>query len=262
MNHITGIITTLNEEHNITECIQSLQLICDEIIVVDSLSTDKTTELAKECGAKVYLQSYLGDGIQKNFGLEYAANTWVFSLDADERISPELAKEINSIDLENATQEAFAVKRKNFIGSRWIKACHWYPDYLVRLYRKDKTRFSDVKQHAHVPSKNKKELSNAIIHFRYNNIGEVFSKPERNYSTRGAKILYVNGKKANAFSPILHGSMAFISNYFFRSGILGGIDGLSLSIAIAQNSYLKYAKLLEYQRDPKVLAAENFDTIW
>ncbi|MDD3281594.1 MAG: glycosyltransferase family 2 protein, partial [Bacteroidales bacterium] len=173
MNHITGIITTLNEEHNIEVCIKSLQLICDEIIVVDSLSADKTHELAKACGAKVYLQSYLGDGIQKNVGLAHATNTWVFSLDADERISPELAKEINAIDIENTPYDAFAVKRKNFIGSRWVKACHWYPDYLVRLYRKDKTRFTEVKQHAHVPSNNKKKLSNAIIHYRYNNIGDV-----------------------------------------------------------------------------------------
>ncbi|HOF16553.1 MAG TPA: glycosyltransferase family 2 protein [Bacteroidales bacterium] len=262
MNSITGIITTLNEEHNIADCIASLQLICNEIIVVDSLSSDKTTAIAESLGAKVYLQSYLGDGIQKNVALQYASNQWVFSLDADERISHELAEEINALDLDTTNYEAYAVKRKNYVGSRWIKACRWYPDYLIRLYRKDKTRFADVKQHASVPSNNKKHLKNAIIHYRYNNIGEVFSKPSRNYSTRGAKILYLQGKKANCFSPILHGSVAFISNYFLRGGIFGGIDGLSLSLAISINSYLKYAKLLEYHRDPKVLAEENFDSVW
>jgi glycosyltransferase involved in cell wall biosynthesis len=127
MNHITGIITTLNEEHNIEACIKSLQLICDEIIVVDSLSTDKTLELAKTCGAKVYIQIYLGDGVQKNVGLTHAANTWIFSLDADERISPELANEINAIDIENTPYDAFAVKRKNFIGSRWVKSAIGIP---------------------------------------------------------------------------------------------------------------------------------------
>ncbi len=262
MNAITGIITTLNEEENIVDCIKSLQLICNEIIVVDSLSTDNTVTLAENSGAKVFLQSYLGDGIQKNFGLHFASNTWVFSLDADERISPELANEINKLDLENSRYEAFAVKRKNFIGSRWIKVCRWYPDYLIRLYRPDKTQFLHVKQHASVPSKNFKKLSHAIIHFRYKNIGEVFGKPARNYSSRGAKILFEQGKKANSLSPILHGSMAFLSNYFLRAGIFGGIDGLSLSIAIAVNSYLKYAKLLEYQRDPKVLNAEDFNSVW
>lgn len=262
MNAITGVITTLNEEKNIVDCIQSLQLICNEIIVVDSLSSDKTVELAKEMGAKVYLQAYLGDGIQKNVGLAYATNSWIFSLDADERITPELAQTINNLDLKNTKYEAFAVKRKNFIGSRWVKACRWYPDYLIRLYNKEKTRYRDVKQHSSVPSKNYKKLSHAILHYRYKNIGEVFTKPERDYSTRGAKILYLQGKKANCFSPCIHGGAAFFTNYFIRGGIWGGVDGLSLSLAIALNSYLKYAKLLEYQRDPKVLENENFDKVW
>ncbi len=262
MNHITGIITTLNEEHNIEACINSLQTICNEIIVVDSNSHDKTIEIAQSKGAKTYIQSYLGDGIQKNFGLQYASNTWIFSLDADERITPELAMEINALDLEHTTYEAFAVKRKNYIGSRWIKVCRWYPDYLVRLYNKEKIQYTPVKQHACVPSKNKKKLHASILHYRYNNIGELFSKPARNYSTRGAKILYLNGKRANVFSPFMHGTAAFITNYFIRGGIIGGVDGLTLSIAIALNSYMKYAKLLEFQRDPQVLASENFNSVW
>ena len=262
MNHITGIITTLNEAHNIEACIKSLQSICNEIIVVDSNSSDNTVALAKALGAKTYLQSYLGDGIQKNVGLAYASNLWIFSLDADERITPELAEEIQTLDLDNTPFEAFAVKRKNHIGSRWIKTCRWYPDYLIRLYRKDKTKFTEVKQHACVPSKNMKKLQSAIDHYRYNNIGELFSKPARNYSSRGAKILYLNGKRANAFSPFLHGSAAFLTNYLIRGGILGGMDGLTLSLAIAINSYLKYAKLLEFQRDPKVLSSENFESVW
>ncbi len=259
---ITGIVTTLNEEENIADCIRSLQQVCDEVIVVDSGSKDRTVEVAQSLGAKTYTQSYLGDGIQKNVALQYTSHLWVLSLDADERLSPELVDEIRQIDLAATPYEAFAVKRKNFVGSRWIKCCRWYPDYLIRLYRKDKTRFAEVKQHAFVPSKNYRKLSSAIIHFRYKNIGDVFSKPERNYSTRGAKILYLNGKRANCFSPVLHGTGAFLVNYFIRGGILGGIDGLSLSLAIANNSYLKYAKLLEYQRDPKVLEAEDFDQVW
>ena len=90
----------------------------------------------------------------------------------------------------------------------------------------------------------------------------MFSKPARNYSTRGAKILYMQGKKANALTPFWHGSAAFLSNYFLRGGILGGVDGFTLALAIACNSYMKYAKLLEYQRDPKVREAENFDNVW
>lgn len=262
MNNITGIITTLNEESNIVECIRSLQLICNEIVVIDSLSTDKTVELAKEMGAKVYLQAYLGDGIQKNMGIPHAANLWIFHLDADERMTQELADEINKIDLEHTPYEAFAVKRKNFIGSRWIKRCGWYPDYLIRLYRHDKTRYKEVKQHAFVPSDNSKRLHNDILHYSFKNIGELFAKPGRNYSTRAAKILYLNNKKANAFTPFWHGLAAFIRLYFFRGGILGGVDGFSISLSAAYTRYLKYAKLLEYKRDPKVREAEDFNNVW
>lgn len=262
MNAITGIITTLNEEKNIVDCIQSLQLICNEIIVVDSLSSDKTVELAEKMGAKVYLQAYLGDGIQKNVGLTYATNSWIFSLDADERITPELAAEINTLDLDRSCYEGYAFRRRNFIGSRWIKCCRWYPDYLVRLFHKEKTRYKSVKQHACVDTLNFKKIPADFLHYSFQNIGELFYKNGRNYSTRSAKILYLNGRKANFFTPIIHSMATFFSNYFIRGGCLGGIDGFSISLSAACNNYLKYAKLLEYQRDKIVLDNENFDEVW
>jgi glycosyltransferase involved in cell wall biosynthesis len=262
MNNITGIIITLNEEQNIKDCILSLQQICNEIIVVDSESTDKTCEIAEDFGAKVYIQPYLGDGFQKNVGLEYASNQWVFSLDADERLTPELVKLINDLDLNNTPYWGYAVRRRNYIGSRWIRRCGWYPDYLVRLFRQDKLRHSKTQQHASVPCENTHKLQADIIHYAYNTIGELFSKPARNYSTRSAKIMYLSGKKANVFSPFCHGLSAFIGSYFFRGGMLGGADGLTISLSNACNAYLKYAKLLEYQRDPKVRENADFDKVW
>ena len=259
---ITGIITTLNEEKNIVECIQSLQKVCDEVIVTDSLSIDKTCELAREAGAKVFLHGYIGDGPQKNLALQHAKNDWVLSLDADERLTDELVDTIKNLDLAATKYDGFAVCRRNYVGNRWVKACNWYPDYLVRLYRKDKLRFIDRKQHAYIPENNTLRLKADIIHYRYKNYDSLFSKPERNYSTRGAKILYLQGKKANAFSPFLHGMAAFVSNYFFRGGVFGGLDGYVLSRAVAHNSFLKYAKLLEYQRDETVRNAEDWDSVW
>lgn len=260
--NISGIITTLNEEANIADAIASLRQVCDEIVVVDSESTDRTVEIARELGAKVYLQKYLGDGIQKNVALQYVTNRWVLSIDADERLSDELVAWIRSTDFETTPYDGFAVRRRNYIGSRWVKCCGWYPDHLVRLYRHDKLRFRDVKQHAFVPTVNTLKIKADLIHYRYKNCGELFSKPARNYSTRGAKILYLQGKKANAFTPFWHGTAAFLSNYFLRGGILGGVDGFTLSLSIACNSYMKYAKLLEYQRDETVRNAENFDNVW
>lgn len=262
MKPISGIITTLNEERNIADAIRSLQQICDEVIVVDSLSRDRTREIAEREGARVYTQSYLGDGIQKNVALQYVKNLWVISIDADERLTPELVAFLQHTDLEHTPFNGFAVRRRNYVGSRWIKSCGWYPDYLVRIYRHDRLRFRDVKQHASVPTDNTQRIKADLIHFRYKNIGELFAKPERNYSTRGAKILYLKGKRANALTPVLHGVGAFLSNYFLRGGILGGIDGLTLSLAVANNSYLKYAKLLEWQRDEKVRQQEDFNNVW
>ena len=209
MAKITGLIITLNEEANICECITSLRQICDEIVVVDSCSQDRTVELAASMGAKTLVQPYLGDGPQKNVGIGLASNTWVFSLDADERVTPELAEAINSIDLEATPYEAFAVRRRNFIGSRWIRCCHWYPNYLVRLYRTDKTRYTDSKQHSSVPSSNCMKLKADIFHYAYANIGEMFTKQARSFSSRSAKIIYQSGKRVTVFSPFIHAFSSF-----------------------------------------------------
>ena len=262
MTPISGIITTLNEESNIADAVASLKQVCDEVIVVDSLSSDHTAEQAVQAGAKVINQAYLGDGIQKNVALNYVKNKWVLSIDADERLTPELVAFIRRTDLGATPYYGFAVRRRNYVGSRWVKWCGWYPDYLVRLYRHDKLRFREVKQHSTVPATNTKKIKADLVHYRYKCTGDLFAKPGRNYSTRGAKIIYLQGRKVHAWTPAAHGFFSFISNYFFRGGILGGVDGLSVSLAVAQNSYLKYAKVLEWQRDSRVREAEDFDNVW
>lgn len=259
---ISGIVTTLNEERNIAACVESLLQVCDEVVVVDSCSTDGTVEAARRAGARVYSQPYLGDGIQKNVALQYVRNLWVLSIDADERLTPELVERIRATDFEATPYDGFALRRRNYVGSRWVKACGWYPDYLVRLYRHDRLRFPEVRQHATVDTRNTQRWRADLVHYRYRNLGELFAKPGRNYSTRGAKILYLKGKRAHWWTPLWHGCSAFVVNYFFRGGICGGLDGLTLAKSISINSYLKYAKLLEYQRDPQVLEAEDFDKVW
>lgn len=259
---ITGIVTTLNEADNIVECIRSLQRVCDEVVITDSYSKDNTVELAQKAGARVYLHEYIGDGLQKNLALPYAKNRWVLSIDADERLSDELVEAIQNIDFNKTSFDGFALRRRNLIGDRWVKCCRWYPDNLVRLFRKDKLQFAELKQHAFVPSKNTGFLKADLIHYRYKNYDELFAKPERNYSSRGAKILFLKGKKAYACSPFFHGFAAFFVNYFIRGGLFGGVDGYVLSKAIAHNSFLKYAKLLEFQRDASVRDREDWTSVW
>jgi len=260
MKNISGIIITLNEEKRIAAAIRSLKEICTEIIVVDSGSTDQTVAIAKVEGAKAYVQPYLGDGPQKNFGHRFASNAWIFSMDADELLSQEAVDVINSIDLDKTEFEAFAFRRRNYIGGRWIKVCGWYPDYLIRLYHRGKTEYEDVRAHARVASNHFCRLKADLLHFSYSNSGELFSKAVR-FSSRGAKILYHKGRRAHFFSPFFHGANAFIRKYVWQRGFLGGVDGLTVSLSTAVNSYLKYARLLEIQRDSCI--RENLDAeIW
>ena len=183
-------------------------------------------------------------------------------MDADERLTDEMVKSVKALDLSTTQHDAFAFRRRNYIGSRWIKQCGWYPDFCIRLYDKNQTRFAAVKQHAAVKAKNPERMNADIIHYSFENLGQLFAKPGRNFSGRAAKIMYQKGKRANSFSPFTHGLNAFIRKYIFQKGFLGGVDGMTVALSSAVNSYLKYAKLLEYQRDPKVLEKEDFDKVW
>lgn len=259
---ISANIITLNEESNIGECIDSVMQVCDEVIVVDSGSMDATVDIAREKGAQVVMQSYLGDGYQKNIANAYSASRWILSVDADERLSDEMVRAIQDIDLDATSKGAFAFRRRNMIGSRWVRHCGWYPDYCVRLYDKEKAGFKEVEQHSSIAAKEVGYIKADIVHYSFGNIGELFAKPGRNFSTRAAKVMYKKGKRANAWSPFVHGTNAFMRKYVFQRGFAGGVDGMTVSLSAAVNSYLKYAKLLEYQRDAKVLEAEDFDKIW
>ena len=159
--------------------------------------------------------------------------------------------------------KSLKVRRKNFIGTRWIKTCGWYPDYLVRIYRHDKLKYPEVKAHAAVPHDNTHRLNADIEHRTYSSITEMFAKQIEKFSTRSAKILYEKGRKISPFAPFFHGMHTFFLNYFIRKGFLGGIDGLSISIAMAVNSYLKYAKVIEWQRNPEMTETEDFNnSLW
>ncbi|MEA3523017.1 MAG: glycosyltransferase family 2 protein, partial [Campylobacterota bacterium] len=238
---ITGNIITLNEEHNIEACIVSLQKVCEEIIVVDSLSSDSTVALAEALGAKVIKQEYLGDGPQKNVVLDHAENDWILSIDADERLDDEMVENIKNIVIDQESN-AYAFKRKNYIGDRWIKQCGWYPDFNTRLYHKAHARFRDVSGHSSVEALHVKHLEGNIIHYSYKNYHDLLHKTNR-FSSRGAKMLMQKGRKANGFSPFIHFMSAFFKKYLLQKGFLQGLDGLTISLTASINSYMKYAKL-------------------
>ncbi len=244
---ITANIITLNEEHNIEACINSLKSVSDEIIIVDSNSNDNTIKIARSLGAKVILQEYLGDGFQKNIVHQHTQNEWILSIDADERLDKEMQESIKKIKNASSHPEAYSFKRKNYIGDRWIKYCGWYPDKCIRLYNKNKTKFKEVVGHSSVESQDVKLLEGNIIHYSYKNYHDLLHKTNR-FSSRGAKMLLEKNKKVNGYSPFLHFMSAFFRKYFLQQGFMQGLDGLTISLTASINSYMKYAKLIEMRK--------------
>jgi glycosyltransferase involved in cell wall biosynthesis len=244
--NITANIITLNEEKNIKECILSVQEVCDEVLVVDSLSSDKTCEIAESLGAKVIKQKYLGDGAQKAFGAPLAKNEWILSIDADERLDKNAIKAIKELDLKNTSYDAFSFARKTFVGKQFIKL--WYPDRVTRLYNRTKCSFSTAGGHAKVETDNVKALSADMLHYSYENYSHMI-KTTHKFITRGARLAYQDGKRASVYDPFTHGMGALFKALILKGGAFHGINGWNVAVISAFSSYMKYALILEMQED-------------
>ena len=243
---ITANIITLNEEKNITDVIKSVQEVCDEVLVVDSLSSDRTCEIAESLGAKVVKQAYLGDGPQKAFGAPLAENDWILSIDADERLDLNAIEAIKNIDLENTPYDAFSFARKTFVGKHFIKL--WYPDRVTRLYNRKKCAFSTAGGHARVQTRNVKDLDADMLHYSYEDYSQMI-KTTHKFITRGARIAHEEGKRAGSFDPFLHGMGALFKALVLKGGAFHGIHGWNVAVISAFSSYMKYALMLEMQEN-------------
>lgn len=245
---ITATIITLNEEKNIEEVIKSVRNVCDEILVIDSLSTDKTCEIAESLGAIVKKQAYLGDGPQKAFGVQFASNDWILSIDADERLDTNAIEEIKKLDLQNTKHDSFSFARKTFVGKNFIKL--WYPDRVTRLYNKNLCGYSTAKGHAKVEAKNICDLKADMLHYSYTNYVHMVRTTEK-FIKRGAILALENGKRANTFDPIIHGIGSLFKTLILKGGVFHGINGWNVAIISAFSSYMKYAVMLDIQRNEK-----------
>ncbi len=239
---ITATIITLNEERNVAEVIRSAQRVCDEVIVVDSESADRTCEIARQLGARVFVQPYLGDGPQKDFGVQFARNRWIFSIDADERLEEGAAAAIRSLDLERTPHDAFAFRRKTFVGNRWMKI--WYPDYVTRLYDQTRCRYLPVIGHSHVAAKNLKRLACDLLHYSYRDYRDYLRRIDK-FSARGARAIVDSGRRVGPLGPALHGLGAFLRYYVGKRGFAYGLDGLTISVLSAFGTYMKYVLAIE-----------------
>lgn len=241
MPRLSVILITKNEAANIRACLESVAW-ADEIVVVDSDSTDGTVAIAREFTPHVYAHDWPGFGAQKNRALDYATGAWVLSIDADERVTPELRAEIEAA-LAGPQADAYEMPRlSNFCG-RFMRHSGWYPDYVLRLFRSGTGRFSDALVHESVQVQGRvARLRHHLLHYSYRDFDDVLAKLN-GYSGAAAEMLQRRGKKGSLSQALLHGLWAFVRTYFLRAGFLDGREGFMLAVMNAENSYYRYIKL-------------------
>jgi glycosyltransferase involved in cell wall biosynthesis len=240
---LSVVIITKNEADNIQACLDSVKF-ADQWIIVDSGSTDGTAEIARAAGATVIQTAdWPGFGPQKNRALDAAQGDWVLSLDADERITPELQDEILAAIAAN-THSAHALPRLSSFCGHFIRHSGWYPDYIVRLFRRGTARFSDDLVHERVIVNDGQhgKLRSPIIHYSYK--GDEYLRKMEQYSTLGAQQAYAAGKRSSYSKAIVHALSAFLRTYVFKLGALDGRAGIMVAISAAETTYHKYFKLM------------------
>lgn len=248
--NISGLVITYNEEKNIAKCIDALFEVCDEVIIIDSYSTDTTTQIAKNKGAKVILQNFLGDGLQRSFGIPYCKNDWILNLDADEFLDLDAISFINSKTFLSENYDAYSMRVKNFLQNKLLDFAGWYPDYKTRFFNKKTAGPSSDKVHQKIIATNLKKINVHILHYGSHSFYQIISKKNQ-YAQWNAELLYSNARRVSAFKPILNGLVAFVRCYFFKKGIFNGIDGLTLSLTQGYFSYIKYVNLIQFHKQNK-----------
>jgi len=240
MPRLSVIVIAKNEAANIGGCLDSVAFADERIVVVDK-NTDGTAEIAAARGALVLDHAFEGFGAQKNFALSQATGDWVFSLDADERVTAALAGEIAQA-MNGAKADGFEVPRLSSFCGRQMRHSGWYPDYVLRLFRRGKARFSDDLVHERVICDGKVErLRNDLLHAPVTKLEDALSRMDR-YSTSGAAMTVARGKRVSFSSGITHGLWSFFRTYILRGGFLDGREGFLLAVANAEGTYYRYMK--------------------
>ena len=244
---ISGLVITFNEQKNIEKCVEALFEVCDEVIIIDSLSTDNTVALAEAKGARVYAQKFLGDGPQRTHGLQFCKNDWILNLDADEFLDTDATSFLKEQRYLNTPYDAFSFRVKNFLADKLIDFSGWYPDSKVRFFNQKTAKPSNSAVHQKIVTTNEKKVNVHILHYGWDSLEQIIAKKNQ-YSTWHAQQLYNQGKRVSALKPVLNGTVSFVRCYFFKKGVFNGIDGLSIAMIQAFFSYMKYAKLIKLQK--------------
>lgn len=252
MNKLSVVIITFNEERNIARCIDSVKNIADEIVVLDSMSTDKTTEIARAKGAKVFTHPFEGYLEQKNKALEFASHNYILSLDADEAIDTTL--EASVLDAKKSFDHtAYQMNRCTWYCGKFIRHGSWYPDKKVRLFTREVAYWGGENPHDKIEFKTPQKvayLKGDLLHYPYYGFSEHHKKLE-SYSTLTAQAYYNRGKKAPLHKIVLSPWTAFMKSYFFKLGFLDGMQGFIISVMAAYGSFSRYVKLWDMYNSKK-----------
>lgn len=249
MKRISAVLITYNEEVKIGRALASLQAVSDEIVVVDSHSTDATVEVCRRYTERVLPRSWEGYRDQKQFATDQASHEWVLSLDADEVLSPQLAEEILHWKEQEVSCNGYYVPRKTFFMGRWIEHTTWFPDWQLRLFKKACGRWQGGRVHEsfQVTGPTAK-LKGQLYHHTYASFSEYLEQLE-SFSSLAARDHFDSGKRAQWVHFIFYPPAIFLKNYLLRRGFLDGKPGLAVSILAAVSSLFKYLKLWEIQLD-------------
>ncbi len=245
---LSAIVTSFNEAINIRECLESVTF-ADEVLLVDSFSTDSTLDLARQVpGVRILQREYFGSAAQKNWAMDQTVHPWVLIVDADERVTPGLAREIQDL-LERGPEASFySIRRRNLFLDRLIRHSGWSTDKVVRLLRRGAARYPRRRVHADIrPEGPAPTLNSSLLHYTFRSLGQYLEKLHR-YAEWGAADAYRRGKDSGALQLFFRPAWRFVRTYVFQAGFLDGRHGLVLCMLQAYGVFLKWAKLWEWRR--------------
>jgi glycosyltransferase involved in cell wall biosynthesis len=251
---ISATIITLNEASNIKAACESVAW-ADEIVVVDSNSTDATRELAKACGARVITNEWPGFGAQKQFAVEQATHEWIFSLDADERVSDELRRSIDSLRRKPAAElaDGYEIARRTFYQQRWIRGGGWYPDRQLRLFKKSKGHWKQRHIHESVQmdqGARVERLQGDLLHYTSTGAAHHHRMIGERYAPMASRQMFEEGRRTSVLGVASAGPAAFIRSLILKGGLRDGFAGFTIASFAAHHAFLKHLLLWETQNKP------------
>jgi len=250
---LSVVIITFNEEHNIGRCLASVKAVADDIVVVDSFSTDRTEAIVREGGARFVQHAFEGHIEQKNWAITQAKHPWVLSLDADEALDEQLARSIQEVKKRSGGADAYSMDRlTNYCGT-WVKHGGWYPDRKLRLWDSRKGRWGGVNPHDRYEMQagaREEHLQGDILHYSYRSISDHVKQVDY-FTTIAAKANFAKGRRAGFIKLRISPAVKFIGDYLFRLGFLDGFHGYVIARVSSHATFLKYAKLRQLWREQR-----------